>query len=402
MVVLAALRAKGLRAYLAGNLFSIIGTWGQRVVVYWMAWELTGSSAILGVLAALDLAPAVLAAPLAGALADTRPALRLAINLQLLSALPPLALAGLAFAGSIDLPVLLAVSLVTGMLGGFDHPLRLLLVGNVVERQHVSSAVALNAIVFNLGRMIGPVAGGWAVSAGRPELVFVLNALSFLFFALALHRSPASEEDAPRAAAGGGRVGWRAVLRALEAPDRRLVFYFAAIALTARPLFELLPVFAGEFASAALPEARAYSIMTSTQGLGAMAGGVATSILVSRYRQRTVALVAGLVATAMLLAFLSSGQFPFALTALAIVAGAVLTNGISTQMILQTRLPRNVRGRALGLYTMTLRGMPALGAFILGVLGDFVPQRDVFVAAAALLALLGVAFVMAAFLVKKD
>lgn len=401
--MLAALGARGLRAYLAGNLFSIIGTWGQRVVVYWMAWDLTGSSAILGVLAGLDLAPAVLAAPLAGALADTRPARRLAINLQLLSALPPLALAGLALAGMIELPVLLAVTLVTGMLGGFDHPLRLLLVGSVVERQHVSSAIALNSIVFNVGRMIGPVAGGWAVSAGRPELVFVLNALSFLFFALALHRSPVSEEDAPRAKADGGGVGLRAVLRALEAPDRRLVFYFAAIALMARPLFELLPVFAGEFASAALPEARAYSILTSVQGLGAMLGGVATSVLVSRYRQRTVALIAGLVATATLLAFLSSGgHFPFALAALAVIAGAVLTNGISTQMILQTRLPRSVRGRALGLYTMTLRGMPALGAFILGVLGDFVPQREVFVVAAALLLLLGVAFVVAVFLMKED
>ncbi|NDV00498.1 MFS transporter [Pseudoroseicyclus tamaricis] len=365
---------RDLALYLAGNFASITGTWAQRVVVFWLAWELTESPSILGVLAALELLPSIVFAPLAGTWADRRPAARLARDVQAASMLPPLALLAVALMGEPGLPALVIVTLATGVLNGLDHPLRLLLVGRVAPKGQVSGAVAWNSAAFNVGRMIGPALGGWAISAGQPEWIFGYNALSYLGFVVVLTivgRHMAATEPG---AASRGQASWRGLLRAFPRDVLLLFVLFAATAGLLRPIFELLPSFADSFSGGVeagpASGAGAFSLLTTAQAAGALVGALAASVLFARFGNRRVAIGMAFVAALSALAFVATPNLPLAVLAVAVMSGATLGNGIATQVDLQTTLDESVRGRALALYTMTFRGLPALGALLLGVLGE--------------------------------
>jgi len=381
------LRAPGLAAYLFGNLVSITGSWAQRVTIYWIAWEMTGSTSFLGLLAALDLLPSVLAAPLAGAIADSRPALKFTKTVQLLSAAPPFIMVLILMTDAVTLPILMVLTLVTGILNGLDHPLRLLLVGQVAPKGQVSGAVALNSVVFNVGRMIGPALGGWAVSAGMPILVFGYNAATFLLFAAILTSLPRHDGDdrAPHAGSmSDGLFRWRDVLLAFDRPLALAFAQFAIIAAMIRPVFELLPGFVDGLATNGIDHAQAFSLLTSAQGFGAMIGALAASWLLRKCFFASVAMISGMLAVLSELIFLGSGGFFVALAAMALLSGAVLINGIATQVALQTQLALHVRGRALSLYTMTFRGMPAVGALFVGATSALFSLRVVFASLAVL------------------
>jgi MFS family permease len=372
------LRNSHLLAYLGGNLASVTGTWGQRVVVFWMAWELTFSPAVLGLLAALDLLPSIMAAPIAGALADSRPALRLTRNIQALSALPPLIMLVVVLYDEVNLPILMLLTLLTGILNGLDHPLRLLLVGRIAPRDMISNAIAANSVVFNVGRMIGPAIGGWTVSSGTPAIVFGYNAVSFFLFAAVLATLKAPEEGDSLDGKGkalDGLFRWGAVIRAFEFPLIIIFSLFAAIAALIRPTFELLPSFAEDLAQNGLDAAQIYSLLTSSLGLGAIIGALAASLLLARIQNWTFSMAAGFTSILAALAFLGVAQFYMALISMTVMSAAILANGIATQFALHTRLPESVRGRALSLYTMTFRGLPALGALFVGALGEIAPLR---------------------------
>lgn len=374
------LRAPGLTAYLFGNFVSITGSWAQRVTIYWIAWEMTYSTSFLGLLAALDLLPSVLAAPLAGAIADTRPALKFTRAVQVVSAVPPFIIVVLLMTDSVTLPILMVLTLVTGILNGLDHPLRLLLVGQVAPKGQVSGAVALNSVVFNVGRMIGPAMGGWGVSAGVPILVFAYNAATFLLFALILSRLPQHNNDdrEPHAARiFDGLFRWHDVLLAFDRPLALAFAQFAIIAALIRPVFELLPGFVDGLAVEGLVRAQAFSLLTSAQGFGAMIGALTASWLLRKCSFGAVAMTSGMMAILSELVFLGSSGFFVALAAMSLLSGAILINGIATQVALQTQLALQVRGRALSLYTITFRGMPAIGALFVGATAEIFPLRAV-------------------------
>lgn len=375
--LVAALRNPSFALYLTGNAVSIVGTWAQRVVLFWLAWEASGSTAIIGLMAAADLLPSVLVAPFAGSLADRADRLALARRLQLLSVGPPLILLGLLWAGQITTPALLAMSLATGIVNGFDHPTRMVLVGNLVERTLVPGAVAINSIVFNLARMIGPALGGAAISFDTCGAIFVLNVVSYLGFAAILSRLTlvSRPETGPSTSVA---AGWVATLSHLGARHRAVLIYFALLALCFRPVFELLPSFAETVAGPGLEAGQVFGWMTSAQALGAMVGALAVSMLTAAVGAVPIMLATGTASIVALALFLVSSGAAAALATLTFLSGAILANGVSTQVMLQTEIADTERGRVLSLYTMIFRGMPALGAFLIGVTGTVLSSKQLF------------------------
>lgn len=394
--MLAILKDRQLLTYLVGNFISIVGTWAQRVVVFWVAWELTQSTAFLGTLALLDLLPSVLTAPIAGALVGRHSGRELARNVQFLSALPPLAMIVVTQFEAISPANLMLITLASGVLSGLDHPLRLLLVGSIVPRERVAGAVAANSVAFNIGRMLGPALGGWIVYMQAPALVFGYNSISFLIFAAVLATLAIPGENRGEHFAGGetARAGWSDVARAFDRDLLLICAQFAALAGLIRPVFELLPGFSDGLASERFDAAQVFSLLTSAQGFGAILGALAASRFMPRTKVKIFGPVTGIAAALSTLAFLAVGQFAWGLVFLAVIAGAILANGIATQVALQTSLPANVRGKALSLYTMVMRGMPAAGALVIGAIGEFIPLRT-FSAALATIMLLFLAWSLA-------
>jgi predicted MFS family arabinose efflux permease len=254
--------------------------------------------------------------------------------------------------------------------------------------------------------MIGPAIGGWVVSAGAPVAIFTTNTISFLIFSAVITflKSQGDRPPATRSAQGNwGLAAWREVVSSFGASLLVVFCLFAGIAALIRPVFELLPGFVGDIAKDPEAAPEIFSLLTSAQGLGAMLGAFAISLLLARMKYQNVAMTAALTASLAALVFLASPQFHLSVAAIAVVSGAVLANGIATQVALQTRLPEKVRGRALSIYTMTFRGLPALGALLAGAVGELVPLRVVFaLLAVALMCLTGWVFLSSSRRASKD
>lgn len=375
------LKEKRLLAYLIGNLSSITATWGQRVIVFWIAWEISNSSAVIGTLAALELLPSVLAAPFVGVMTDRWSAMRLARDIQLLSALPPIVLFVFGLMDEITVPVLMALSVATGLLNGLDHPLRLLLVGKIVSKDKVAQGVAINSVVFNVGRMIGPTVGGWIVVTHAINLIFIFNAVSYFLFALIFTVLMKKEEKSTNDAQEDGYENqavesfFRVAFKSNIGP---MFVTFSIIALLLRPIFELLPGFTSRLQSSTIEGAQVFSWMTTAQGFGAMCGGVLISFLMTKCKIELMSLVSSFLAVGATAIFITTSSVITSLLSLVVLSGTILVNAISTQIAIQTQLPERLRGRALSLYTITFRGMPAIGAFVFGTFGEHISLEHTF------------------------
>ena len=371
--------------YVAGNSVSLIGTWMQRIGVGWLAWELSHSGAVLGLVAFADLFPGVLIGPFGGALADRVDRLRVIKIAQTLIMLQALALFVLTASGAITVPLLVALVLFQGAVIGFNQPARLALISSLVPRSDLATAVAINSIVFNTARFVGPALAGIAIVALDVSAVFALNALSFVAFLFALARlrlEPSAVHTARgsmlRAIADGLRY-------ALRHPGiGPILLLQAVLAVCARPFVELLPGFAAEVFGRGAP---GLATLSSTIGIGAIAGGLWLAQRPGQAGLPDIVLGTSVLVALTTLAFALCPWFWPAVACVALAGCAMVVAGAGTQTVLQTAVDEHMRGRALSLFGLIFRGGPALGALAMGaaseVLGLQVP-----LAAGALLGLI--------------
>lgn len=371
---LAALGSPVFRLFALGSAASLLGTWAQRVVLFWLAWEMTRSTVVLGVLALADLLPALLTSPLGGMLADRDDRVRMAVRVQVLSALPPLLLAVTSCLGMLDLTVVMAATLLGGICTGLDHPLRLTLISNLAPPEHVPSAVSINSMIFNLSRMIGPALGGLAIAGGAVTAVFAMNLVSFVFFALVLRRI----KPPPRPESAGGdqaAVGWAGVWPLVPLFQRLALLYLVAVSLFLRPVYEMLPAFADRLAGGDSEAANAFALMSGAVGLGAFFGALSAPGM----RSGRALIVSGLAGVVSIAAMVWIDSLWLTLLAIALSSWGILASSIATQILLHLGVPPEVRGRVLALYAMVLRGMPAAGALFAGWLATRIELTMVFV-----------------------
>jgi predicted MFS family arabinose efflux permease len=369
----------------AGNSISLIGTWMQRIGVGWLAWELSHSGAVLGLVAFADLFPGVVIGPFGGALADRVDRLRVIKVAQTLIMLQALTLFVLTATGAITVPLLVALVLCHGAVIGFNQPARLAVIPSLVPRPDLATAVAINSIVFNTARFIGPALAGLAIVALDISAVFALNGLSFLAFLYALSRLRLAGIAAPKAR----RSMLGAIADGLRYAFRHpgigpILLLQAVLAVCARPFAELLPGFAAEVFGRGAP---GLAMLSSSIGIGAIVGGL---WLAQRQDQAglTRIVLANSVLTALtVLAFALCGWFWPAVACVALAGFAMVVAGAGTQTVLQSAVEEDMRGRALSLFGLIFRGGPALGALAMGAASEALGLQAP-LAAGALLGLL--------------
>lgn len=362
--------------YVAGNSISLIGSWMQRVGVGWLAWELSHSGAVLGLVAFADLFPTLLIGPFGGALADRLDRRRLLMIGQSLN----MALSFLLFAftatGLMTVPLLVLIIAVNGAVIGINQPARLSLISGLVSREHLPTAVAINSLVFNGARFIGPALAGLAILQLGIAAVFLLNALSFTSFLIALWHL---DLPARKASADGARPA--SMLQAIgeglsyvtgHAGIGPILALHAILAVTARPFVELLPGFAGEVFSRG---AGGLAVLSSAIGLGAIGAGLFLAQRGPEQDLARLALLAALLSALSTLAFALSPHFWMAVMAAAVGGFALVTAGVGTQTLLQTSVDEAVRGRVLSLFGLVFRSGPAIGALVMGLASEVAGLR---------------------------
>ena len=382
--IVGALGDRNYGRYAVGNVVSLVGFWMQKVGVGWLTWQLTESGAWLGMMAFADMFPVVVFAPIAGTIADRWDVMRVIKLAQWLSMIQALVLCVLTATGLITIEVLLGLTAVMGFFSAFHQPARLAIIPALVEREHLSAAVAIGAISFNSAQFLGPALAGVTIVASGVAGTFAANAVTYAVFLAALARVRVREGRTPDGDPARGLFAQLAdgVRYAARHPGiRSAMVMIAAIALCARPFAELFPGFADAVFAAGPP---GLAILTSSLGAGAVTG----ALWLARRREPvglTRVIVGGfLIASFSLVVFLATDRLWVAAPAVAAAGFCITSVGVGTQILLQTSVDEKMRGRVMSLYVVLFRALPALGALVMGAASEAVGLRPPVAAGAAL------------------
>jgi predicted MFS family arabinose efflux permease len=257
-----------------------------------------------------------------------------------------------------------------GVLNAFAQPARLALISRLVSGPSLGTAVALNSVVFNLARFIGPMCAGYTIAHGGTAVAFACNALSFVAFIAALSqmpRDPAGGQRARSHVLGEAIAGYAYVARH---PALGPLFAFYAItAILGRGFVELLPGFADSVYGRG-PVGLAW--LTAAVGIGAIGGGLAMASRAGLAGLTRHVVLHNLTLALAVLVFALSTAFWLGLAALLVAGFAMVTTGAGMQTLIQNAVDADMRGRVLGAYGMIFRGGTAVGAMLVGAASDLV------------------------------
>lgn len=362
-------RNRNFAIYTAGNAVSNTGTWIQRLAVGWLAWKLTESAFWVAAVSFADLFPVVVLGMFGGVLADRVSRLRVLRTTQTVQALQAVALYLLVAFDLINIELLFFFTLILGASVGFDQPARQSLVYSLVRREDLTPAVAINSIIFNTARFIGPAIAGVVIAAFGLSVAFAINAVSFLAVIAALWviRIPATEHVSKHrmSVLGDLLLGLRYTAR--HRVIGRLILYSLSLSLLVRPLNELLPAITELLFQHG---ASGLAILTSARGVGALTAGL---LLAKRTQVRGLtrnlvySMLLGMVSVFLLL---GTGNFWVGVAALALFGFAMSTTGVGTVTMIQVTVDNRLRGRVLSLNGLIMRGVPSLGAVVMGWIAD--------------------------------
>jgi MFS family permease len=368
-----ALTKRRFRLYAAGHTVSVIGGWIQQVALAWLVFRLTNSIFLLGLTGFLLNIFYLLLGPVAGLAADRLPRVPMLIVIDLILAALALWLAAMGLAGVESVNAYLAVATLIGVANAFEMPVRQTLFKDIVEdRALVTSAIGVSAMVFNLGRMVGPAVAGLLLVYVSEAWCFVINALSYAAIIGALLAMRLPRTAAPAAAAGAAGAhpqGFRANLAVLTSfpAVRYLLPTVAAVGLFATPYVPLMPSIVAHFFDG---KAFTVGILMSAAGMGAVASATYLALQPGYGRQIRLLTAAPLAVGLVLVAFAWSRLLPLSLLLLAALGAAALIAVNSTNALLQQSVPDAWRGRVVGLYSMSFAGTAPIGGILAGTLAE--------------------------------
>ena len=361
---LRAFRHRDFRLFFSGQLVSLVGTWMQSVAQSWLVLELTNSAFRLGLVSALQFAPMLVLSFFAGALADRLPKRRLVLASQSVLFTQALVLALLVHLGHVQYWHVAVLALVYGIANTLDMPTRQAFIVEMVGRDDLMNAIALNSAMFNAARIVGPALAGLAIARWGTAIAFYLNAASFVPVIVALLAVRA--QGRPRAASGRSmadeiREGVRFALR-----TPRVALTMAMVLAVSGFLFNynvLIPLYVRDVLGHG---AQGLGLMMATLGIGALAGALALAIL-GRERPPVAALATPALlqaASTGVLAVVHSQSLAVPLLLLMGFCGILFMAGSNSTV--QLTVPDELRGRVMSLHTLMFAGVTPFGAFLMG------------------------------------
>jgi MFS family permease len=360
------LRNANFGLYSAGSAVSLIGMWMQRIAIGWLTWEMTKSGLWLGIIAFADFFPVLLIGPIAGAAADRWDRLRVVKTSQTILLVQATLLFALTASGHMNIGLLVALAAFQGVVVAFNQPARLALVPSLVAPTDLASAVAINSVVFNLARFVGPMFAGLAIVWSGVSAAFAANALSYVVFLAALARIRVAPTDTESAKQRSFVTDLRAGIRytAKHPAIAALLVLLIALGIGGRPLNELLPGVAAEVFHSG---AGGLSILASAIGGGAILGGLWVGHRAHSSGLTWVALGGSLTGALAAIATIATEHMWVAVPAVVVFGFCMSAAGIAIQTIIQLAADRRMRGRVMGLYGVIFRGAPAIGALGAGL-----------------------------------
>lgn len=357
------------RLFFVGIFFAVQAIWVQRVTLGWLAWERTGSAGFVGLVAGLSLAPALVLGPFFGVMADRVDIRRASFSTNGSMAL---VLATLALALPWTGPVALVVAaLAIGVISSAHHPVRMSLGPRLVPMDMVQHVVSVQALNFNLARLVAPVLAGWVIATAGAEVALWVSVLCYMPMLAVLPRlRPRALPPRPPASVLADLLdGMRYAVT--DPLVRNALLLTLAFAMAVRGALEVLPVLAdGAFGRGAA----GLGMLTGAAGAGAICSAFlkAVGMGASGARIAPAVLWAAMAGQGTVIAMGLSPVWPLAIVSVALAGFCSTWVGVSMQAAIQTDLPDGYRGRVMSLWIVMGFGSVALGAFFVGGLAEWV------------------------------
>lgn len=357
------------RLFALGQAISIVGGWIQQIALSWLIYRLSGSVLLLGVSGFLTQIPFLVVSPFAGALTDRVRRVRMLITVNVVLSMVATVLAIMAALGVDDVRVYLALALCSGTATAFETPSRQALLSIIVEdRKLLPSAIGVNSMLFNMGRIIGPSIAGILLLRLPEAWCFALNALSFaaVIIALVVMRLPdpiPPRKEGQRGIALGETIGY---LRQHPAA-RYLLPTVTAVAVFALPYQHIMPSIAVNFFGG---NTSTLGLLMSSVGAGALVTAVVLAMQTSTRVQLSLVRFAPFIIAVSLIGFSQSRSLPLSMFLLAVLGSSILMTSASTNTIMQQSVEDSWRGRVIGIYVMCFVGMAPLGNLMTGAIAE--------------------------------
>ncbi len=366
---LRALQHRNFSLFLSGQIFALVGYWIQHIAQSWLLYRLTGSATLLGILGFASALPVLLLAPFAGLWSDRCNLHRTMFVVQILQGLQACTIAALALTGVIAPWHIVTLAMVLGVLVAIELPVRHAYLVELVDgKTDLANAIAMTSLMANCGRLIGPALAGLMIGWISEAACFLVNALTYIIviatFLMIRVRASLRAGTHPPMLEGlrdGIVYAWRML------PIRLLLLLLVLLGLLASPYMTLMPVLVREVFGG---EADLMGFLVGAAGIGAVAG---TLWLASRPNVRGLVRIltwAAFAASIALILLAWSRNVWLALPLLAVIGFGILATSVSTNMILQTIVDDDKRGRVMSLYTVAFLGVSPFGALIAGFATD--------------------------------
>ena len=367
--ILRALRHRNYRLFFAGQSLSLVGTWITRIATSWLIYRLTGSALLLGVVGFCGQIPTLFLAPVAGVFVDRWSRHRVLVVTQVLSMLQSLALAVLALAGVITVAEVLVLQVFQGAINAFDTPARQAFVVAMIEdRADLPNAIALNSLMVNASRILGPSIGGVLIAWVGEGWCFLVDAISYLAVIASLLAMRVTRH-APRTTETRVmeelRAGFRYVTR--FAPIRTVLVMLAVVSTMGMPYTVLMPAVTAKILHGG---PHTLGLLMTASGLGALGGAFYLASRRTVVGLGRVIAIASTVFGAGLVAFGLSHRLWLSFLVLPLIGAGFMVSLAATNTIVQTLTEEHLRGRVMAFYTMAFLGTAPLGSLLAGVLAD--------------------------------
>jgi MFS family permease len=366
-VTLRALKHRNFQLFFSGQLISLIGTWMQNVAQSWLVYKLTGSSLLLGSVGFANQFPVFLASPLGGIVADRYHRQKVVIGTQTASMVLAFILAALTLTRRITIAEIFILTAFLGVVNAFDIPARQAFLVEMVGKEDLINAIALNSSMFNGARIIGPAIAGVLVARIGEGWCFFANAVSYIavIVGLFMMRVPPRHERPSGSPLEHILEGFRFVRN--TAPIRALLLLLGLVSLVAMPYTVLMPIFADRILHAG---ARGLGILMGATGVGALLGALTLATRTGVYGLgRWVTLSCAGFAVS-LIWFALSRNFWLSTTLLVPVGFCMMLQMSSSNTLIQAMVPDHLRGRVMSVYSMMFMGMAPFGALLGGAVAD--------------------------------
>jgi MFS family permease len=367
---LSALRYTNFRLYFIGQVVSLSGTWMQSVAQGWLVFHLTQSELALGIVACAAGVPALILSPVAGVMVERIPRRNILIFSQIYQMILAFVLAFLTATNMVQVWHIIVLAFLLGIINAIDAPARQTIIKDMVGTENLPSGIALNAIMFNASRVVGPAAAGIALTQLGPAWCFFVNGLSFLavIFMLIIIKVQTlvakNDQFAPLARLREGLAFARH-----HATIRPLLLLAINASLFTVNISTLLPAFADTVLHS--PK-EGFAALSTATGIGAVIAAMLIPIAGRRFGRGRVVTVMGIFTTLACIVVSQTSDATIATIFMGLYGFAIIMQFTTVNTLIQSEVPDEFRGRVISLYTLSWFGVSPFGALALGLVAQLI------------------------------